>query len=85
MGAGLPVVASSVDGLRDIVADGVSGHLVAPGDPAELAAVLDRLSGDADHRREAGRRGRERVEELFGLDRMVDGTLAVYRDAVRSR
>ena len=40
------VVASRVDGLDEIVVDGVTGLLVTPEDPSELAAALDRLSAE---------------------------------------
>ncbi len=58
MNAGTPVVATRVGGLAEVVDDGVTGRLVAPGDPAALAeAVLDVLA-----RREAmGAAGRERA------------------------
>lgn len=43
---GLPIVASNVEGIPDIVEDGVNGLLVPPGDAAQLALALDRLLGD---------------------------------------
>lgn len=77
MAAGRPVVASDVDGLREIVVDGVTGLLVPPGDVAALAGALDRLSGDVALRVAQGRAGRARAAE-FTIDRMVDETLAIY-------
>lgn len=58
MNAGTPVVATRVGGLAEVVEDGVTGRLVAPGDPAALAdAVLDVLG----HREAMGAAGRERA------------------------
>ena len=85
MAAGRPVVASAVDGLEDIVVPGETGMLVAPGSPAELTTALERLAGDRAFRRRLGEAGRARVERMFGIDRMVAGTLAVYEDAIASR
>jgi len=68
MAAGTPVVASRVDGLPEIVADGRTGRLVAPGDPDALAAaVLDVL----EHRDEMGRAARDDARR-FGLEAFVD-------------
>ena len=58
MNAGTPVVATRVGGLAEVVEDGVTGRLVAPGDPDALAAaVLDVL----EHKEEMGRAARERA------------------------
>ena len=50
MAAGLPVIASDVGGVAELVVDGVTGRLVPPGDPAALAAALDDLLADAELR-----------------------------------
>jgi glycosyltransferase involved in cell wall biosynthesis len=50
MACGIPVVASAVGGLPEIVADGFNGRLVKPGDAAGLAATLDELMSDAELR-----------------------------------
>ena len=50
MACARPVVASSIDGLSEIVEDGVSGHLVPPDDPTALAQVLDSLAADPANR-----------------------------------
>ena len=82
MAAGLPVLATRVSAVPEVVVDGETGVLVAPGDPGELAAGFLGLAGDPDQRARMGLAGRRRVGERFGLDRMVAETLAVY-DAVR--
>jgi len=61
----LPVVASDVHGLPDVVDDGRSGLLVPPGDVAGLAGALDRLVADAGLRAEMGRAGRSLVERRY--------------------
>jgi glycosyltransferase involved in cell wall biosynthesis len=78
MGAGLPVVATRVSGSQEVIADGVNGCLVAPGDPAALArAIRDlyrrpevrRRLGDAAHRTVAAQYSQtamlKRLEELY--------------------
>jgi glycosyltransferase involved in cell wall biosynthesis len=67
MAAELPVVASGVGGLSELVVDGETGLLVPPGDVAALAAALGRLIADRDLRRTLGAAGRARAEELFDL------------------
>ncbi|HZT80929.1 MAG TPA: glycosyltransferase [Gemmataceae bacterium] len=66
--AGVPVVATAVGGTPEVIADGVTGHLVPPGDPLPLARrTLDLLGSDAA-RREMGRRGRRHVAERFTFE-----------------
>jgi glycosyltransferase involved in cell wall biosynthesis len=79
---GLAVVATRIDGLEDIVIDGVTGVLIAPDDAAQLAAVLDALAARPRDLLKMGESGRSRVIERFGLARMVDETLAAYRRAL---
>jgi glycosyltransferase involved in cell wall biosynthesis len=67
MAAELPVVASDVGGLRELVVDGQTGLLVPSGDAQALATALDRLIEDRDLRRTLGAAGRARAEELFDL------------------
>ena len=67
MAAELPVVASGVGGLAELVVDGETGILVPPGAPEPLAAALGRLVEDRDLRRKFGAAGRTRAEALFDL------------------
>ena len=71
--AGVPVVASAVGGLPEVLGD--AGILVPPGDPNALAAGISRaLSGDHP----PAALGRARVAERFTTDRMVAGSRALY-------
>jgi glycosyltransferase involved in cell wall biosynthesis len=76
------VVATSVDGLPEIVEHGVSGMLVPPDDASELARVLDWLGGHPDEVRRMGLAARERVEKHFDLERMIMATHDLYREAL---
>jgi glycosyltransferase involved in cell wall biosynthesis len=71
MAAGLPVVATGVGGVPELVADGVTGLLVRPRDRQALRVALTALVRDPERRRKMGERGRER-SRLFGASKMVD-------------
>lgn len=79
MAMGLAVVGTSAGGIPEAVTDGVTGVLVPPGHSDALADAIVRLLGDDAARRRMGEAGRARVEAHFGVDRLVDGTLDVYR------
>jgi len=79
MAAGLPVVASEIGGLPEVVRQGRTGYLVSPGDPDALEkAILDLLS-EPEHARALGAEGRRRVEAHFGSEAMVARVEATYR------
>jgi glycosyltransferase involved in cell wall biosynthesis len=71
MAAGLPVAATAVGGVPEMVAPGRTGWLAPPGNPAALAEVLARLLGDPEQCRDFGRAGRRRVLQDFSLSAMV--------------
>jgi glycosyltransferase involved in cell wall biosynthesis len=79
MAAGLPVVASSVGGLPELVADGETGILVPAGDAVALADALARLLDDPELRRSYGAAARRRALERFDLARFRGAHLDVYR------
>jgi glycosyltransferase involved in cell wall biosynthesis len=79
MAARLPVIASKVSALPEIVVDRETGVLVPPGDVDGLCGALQRLLADAALRRAMGEAGRARLESDFSVQRMIDATLAVYR------
>lgn len=79
MAAGLPVVATNVDGTPEVVRDGETGYLVAPHDLDAVADRVCRLLLDPDGARRMGATARTRVEE-FDIDAMVRRQEEVYRD-----
>ncbi|HEU0130580.1 MAG TPA: glycosyltransferase family 4 protein [Mycobacteriales bacterium] len=81
MAAGLPIVASRVGGVPELVADGETGLLVPPGDPVALAAALRSLLGDAGLRARMGAAGRARYEARYTVGHCVDGLLRSYERA----
>lgn len=83
MAASVPVVASAVTGSREVVVDGVSGLLVAPGSPEELAAAVIRIAADPGLAAGLGRAGRERVARAYAVEAMVEATAALYEELVR--
>jgi glycosyltransferase involved in cell wall biosynthesis len=85
MDAGLPVVASAVGGLPDLIDSGVHGLLVPPRDPAALAEALDELLRAPGRAREMGARGRERRRAEFDIDVVVRRLENLYRDLLGER
>jgi len=72
MAAGIPVIASRIDGVPYTVSDGVTGLLCEPGDPVDLAAKIARLLDDPDLRREMGLAGRRRFEADFTWETVIE-------------
>lgn len=70
MAAGLPVVATAVGGIPEVVVEGETGLLVPPRDSAALANAMLKLLVDGGLAEAFGRAGRARVEAHFGEDRM---------------
>ncbi|MCO6439624.1 MAG: glycosyltransferase [Nitrococcus mobilis] len=75
---GLPVVASRVGGIPEIVRSGENGELVAPGDAERLAVAINRLLADRELAARYGKAGRERVLRSFSIRAMAEGNAAVY-------
>jgi glycosyltransferase involved in cell wall biosynthesis len=80
MAAGLPVVATDVGGNREIVDDGRTGRLVPARDPEALAKMILAMCENTALARDMGKRGRERVENLFDVRTMVARYEAMYRE-----
>lgn len=85
MASGVPVVATSVGGVPELVVVGTSGLLTPPGDDAALAHALLTLVRDAPLRARLGAGARTRVAHEFALSRQLDATAALLRGLARER
>jgi len=83
MMAGLPVVATRVGGVPELVEDGITGFLVPPKDPGALAEALQKLIEDPELRRRMGEAGREKTLREFTLDLMLEETEKVYHEVLK--
>lgn len=79
LASGVPVVASDVGGIREVVTTGRTGALVPPGDPAALADAIVDLLQDDDRRARLGAAGRERIVDEFSWQSAGARTLELYR------
>jgi L-malate glycosyltransferase len=81
MAMGVPVVATSVGGPREIVEDGREGYLVDPRDAPAWASAIQNVLGSPDGGAAMGRAARERVEREFTFAQQARAMLAVYGEA----
>jgi glycosyltransferase involved in cell wall biosynthesis len=77
---GIPVVASLVGGLPETVAHGRTGLLVPPADPEAISRAISRLLDTPDLAQRMGQEGQRRADEQFGVARMVEAYLRLYRE-----
>jgi glycosyltransferase involved in cell wall biosynthesis len=82
MASGLPVVATDVDGFREVVADGETGTLVPPRAPEAMAEALLELADNPALRLEMGAKGRKRAEALYDFDKNIDSLLAAFERSI---
>jgi glycosyltransferase involved in cell wall biosynthesis len=83
--ASLPVVATRVSAVPEVVQDAETGLLVAEGDVDGVASALRALLGDPDRARRLGSAGHERALEEFSVARMTERTVEVYRETLLGR
>lgn len=83
MASGLPIVATTVGGNPEAVEEGVTGYLVEPHAPAQLAEVILRVVEDPQRAKEMGAKGRERVKRLFSYEVMISGMEEFYGEVLK--
>ena len=84
MASSLPVVATQVGGIPELVVDGETGLLVPANDARQLAAALGQVLESQSLRRRLGQAGRRRVEQEFMLQRKLDETEQLYLSLLAS-
>jgi glycosyltransferase involved in cell wall biosynthesis len=85
MAAGLPIVATAVGAIHELIHDGDNGQLVAAEDPDALASAIAALLDRPDIRRSLGNRASDAYRASYSLERLLEARLATYRRAVASR
>lgn len=82
MACGRPIITCDTPGCREVVHHGKNGLLVPPRDTAALADALTQLIESPVLRRQMGANGRLRAEQEFGLEYVIEQTLALYAEIV---
>lgn len=85
MAAGVPLIASDLPVVRELVEDGVEGRLVPPDRPAELARAIRILLAYPERADELGRNGVARIEKVFTWNRSLDKLRAIYDELACER
>jgi glycosyltransferase involved in cell wall biosynthesis len=81
---GRPIVTTDMPGCRDIVTEGVNGHLVPAGDPARLSQALEKLLEDEATRTRMGAEARRIVQDGFSVEEVVGQVLEMYDRAAEA-
>jgi glycosyltransferase involved in cell wall biosynthesis len=85
LAAGVPLVATAVDGTPEVVRDGETGLLVPPGDPAAMAGAISRLASEPELRHRLAQAGRKWVLQRFTIQRQIEQTSNLYLAEWRRR
>jgi glycosyltransferase involved in cell wall biosynthesis len=84
MASGVPVVASGISGIPELVIDGKNGFLVPPKEPKAIANVLDKLYNDEELQADLGHAGRQTVLQKFDLFKNTNTLIQMIADTNRS-
>ncbi len=83
--AGLPIVASRVGGIPEIITGGYDGLLVPPADPHALAAAIQELLDHPERARQLGQNARQTAFERFSAEKMAAAYMELYRALLQSK
>ena len=85
MAAHLPVIATSVGGVPEVIHDEITGLLVPPADPSALSATILRLLNDQELRNRLADAGHKHVIERFSFERLIGSLEALYAESLGER
>jgi glycosyltransferase involved in cell wall biosynthesis len=83
MACGLPVIATAVSGIPEIIKDGLNGTLIPPNDPEALANAIQQVNSNAMLARRLGLAGKQTVQEKFDGERTAAELAALFRAAIK--
>ena len=81
---GLPVVASELEGIKDVIKDGMNGFLVKPNDPQGFIARINELLGDDEARQAFGEHARQYTLENYGWGKMAGEYARLFEEFTSS-
>lgn len=81
----IPVVASRIGGVPELVEEGKTGYLVEPGNSREITQAVMRFLDNEELAKAFGRRGRDRIKAYFTLDKLVQRTTRLFNHMIRLR
>jgi glycosyltransferase involved in cell wall biosynthesis len=79
MAFGKPVIATSGGGTNEIIEDKITGFLITPSSPTELAERIEELLNNDNLRMQMGRAGKQRIENFFSINKMMEKYIEVYK------
>ncbi|MBU1044174.1 MAG: glycosyltransferase family 4 protein [Candidatus Omnitrophica bacterium] len=82
---GVPVIATKVGGVPEIVKDGKSGILVEPGSPAELVAAMEKLISNSTQRREMGKYAKKNISEKYSVNAFINNISQTYEQLIQAK
>lgn len=85
MAMGLPVVANAVDGVCEVIKDGVNGFSLPPHTISRMAEIIIRLLASDQLRDEVGRQGRKTAEKEFSVREMIKKIEGLYEELIRRK
>ena len=80
-----PVIGTDVDGVREVIKDGVNGYLVEPNNPATLSRAIIKMLQDKEKARMMGVEGRKIVEQNFTAEKMCKKMYTLYSSLMRKK
>ncbi len=78
--AGLPIIATNVGGVPEIVENGESGILINPASSEEIANAIEKLAKNSELRNKLAQNAREKILQKFSFEKMLDQTLMTYKN-----
>lgn len=82
MACGLPIVATTVGGIPELITSGKEGILVNPDEPGLVRAAIEQMLSDDTARIEMGKAGRQRIEDRYTWSRIADQYLEIYKQCI---